>query len=78
MGQKSTNAVQWMREMESGTDAIDFDLHVDEKKREAVSLCFRLVVLADKTALGWVPSTSNRTLNALYVQLQFFPHLNRS
>eukprot|EP00971_Amphidinium_carterae_P159965 3171336-Amphidinium_carterae.1 len=35
MGQESTNAEQWMREMGSATDALDFDLHVDEKKREA-------------------------------------------
>eukprot|EP00971_Amphidinium_carterae_P085317 1687828-Amphidinium_carterae.1 len=53
MGQKSTNAVQWMKEMEGASDAqtLDFDLYVDEKKREAVSLCFKLVVLIDKTAL---------------------------
>eukprot|EP00971_Amphidinium_carterae_P082969 1641256-Amphidinium_carterae.1 len=37
MGQASTNSVQWMREMESASDALDFDLYVDEKKREAVS-----------------------------------------
>eukprot|EP00971_Amphidinium_carterae_P220542 4378310-Amphidinium_carterae.1 len=41
MGQESTNAVQWMKKMEGASDAqaLDFDLHVDEKKREAVSLC---------------------------------------
>eukprot|EP00971_Amphidinium_carterae_P319309 6346551-Amphidinium_carterae.1 len=37
IGQKSTNALQWMREMESANDALDFDLYVDEKKREAVT-----------------------------------------
>eukprot|EP00971_Amphidinium_carterae_P161741 3206254-Amphidinium_carterae.1 len=37
MGQESTMLVQWMREMESASDTLDFDLYVDEKKREAVS-----------------------------------------
>eukprot|EP00971_Amphidinium_carterae_P194365 3856643-Amphidinium_carterae.1 len=60
MGQESTNAIQWMREMESATDALDFDLYVDEKKREAVSLHFRLVVLTDKTALGMVKQVGNQ------------------
>eukprot|EP00971_Amphidinium_carterae_P110330 2185942-Amphidinium_carterae.1 len=62
MGQKSTNAVQWMREMESATDALDFDLYIEEiqKKREAVSLYFRLVVLTDKTALGIVKQVGNQ------------------
>eukprot|EP00971_Amphidinium_carterae_P022979 453393-Amphidinium_carterae.1 len=60
MGQESTNAVQWMREMESATEALDVDLHVDEKKREAVSLYFRLVVLTDKTALGIVKQVGNQ------------------
>eukprot|EP00971_Amphidinium_carterae_P258283 5126874-Amphidinium_carterae.1 len=60
MGQESTNAVQWMREMESATDALDFDLYVDEKKREAVSLYFRLVVPTDKTALGIVKLVGNQ------------------
>eukprot|EP00971_Amphidinium_carterae_P213016 4227892-Amphidinium_carterae.1 len=35
IGQESTNSVQWMREMESASNALDFDLYVDEKKREA-------------------------------------------
>eukprot|EP00971_Amphidinium_carterae_P045889 902731-Amphidinium_carterae.1 len=48
MGQESTNAVQWMREMQSATDALDFDLHVEEKKKETVSLYFRLVVVSGK------------------------------
>eukprot|EP00971_Amphidinium_carterae_P104957 2078393-Amphidinium_carterae.1 len=60
MGQESANAVQWMREMESATDALDFDLYVDEKKREVVSLYFRLVVLTDKTALGIVKQVGNQ------------------
>eukprot|EP00971_Amphidinium_carterae_P173896 3447064-Amphidinium_carterae.1 len=46
--------------MESATDALDFDLYVDEKKREAVSLYFRLVVLTDKTALGIVKQVGNQ------------------
>eukprot|EP00971_Amphidinium_carterae_P058570 1158227-Amphidinium_carterae.1 len=46
--------------MESATDALDFDLYVDEKKREAVSLHFRLVVLTDKTALGIVKQVRNQ------------------
>eukprot|EP00971_Amphidinium_carterae_P348120 6490331-Amphidinium_carterae.1 len=46
--------------MESATDALDFDLYVDEKKREAVSLHFRLVVLTDKTALGIVKQMENQ------------------
>eukprot|EP00971_Amphidinium_carterae_P351539 6492157-Amphidinium_carterae.5 len=53
MGQESANAVQWMHEMESAAKAIDFDLYVEEKKREAVPLCFRLVVLTDKTRAGY-------------------------
>eukprot|EP00971_Amphidinium_carterae_P102714 2033142-Amphidinium_carterae.2 len=28
MGQESANAVQWMREMESAADALDFDLYL--------------------------------------------------
>eukprot|EP00971_Amphidinium_carterae_P166269 3295518-Amphidinium_carterae.1 len=60
MGQESTTAVQWMREMESAADALDFDLYVEEKKREAVTLCFRLVVLTDKTALGIVKQVGNQ------------------
>eukprot|EP00971_Amphidinium_carterae_P117869 2334981-Amphidinium_carterae.1 len=43
IGQESTNAVQWTREMESASDALDLDLYVDEKKREAVTLYFKLV-----------------------------------
>eukprot|EP00971_Amphidinium_carterae_P168214 3332836-Amphidinium_carterae.1 len=60
IGQKSTNSVQWMREMESGSDALDFDLYVDEKKQEAVTLYFKLVVLTDKTALGIVKQIGNQ------------------
>eukprot|EP00971_Amphidinium_carterae_P215415 4275426-Amphidinium_carterae.1 len=45
MGQEYTNAVQWIREMESATDALDFDL---------------LVVLTDKTALGIVKQAGNQ------------------
>eukprot|EP00971_Amphidinium_carterae_P195193 3873433-Amphidinium_carterae.1 len=40
--------------MESATDALDFDLYVEEKRRETVSLYFRLVVLTDKTTLGGI------------------------
>eukprot|EP00971_Amphidinium_carterae_P104967 2078600-Amphidinium_carterae.1 len=54
MGQESTTAVQWMRDMESAPDSLDYDLYTDEKKREAVALYFRLVVLTDKTALSIV------------------------
>eukprot|EP00971_Amphidinium_carterae_P262547 5207849-Amphidinium_carterae.2 len=54
MGQESITGVQWMREMESAPDALDFDLYVEETKREAVTLYLRLVVLTDKTALGIV------------------------
>eukprot|EP00971_Amphidinium_carterae_P215923 4286094-Amphidinium_carterae.1 len=39
-------------EMENAPDALDRDLYVEEKKKEAVALYFRLVVLTDKTALG--------------------------
>eukprot|EP00971_Amphidinium_carterae_P020170 397420-Amphidinium_carterae.1 len=46
--------------MENASDALDFDLYVDEKKREAVSLYFRLVVLTDKTALGIVKPVGNQ------------------
>eukprot|EP00971_Amphidinium_carterae_P201078 3990341-Amphidinium_carterae.1 len=60
MGQESTTSVQWMREMEGATDALDFDLYLDDKKREAVSLYFRLVVLTDKTALGIVKQIGNQ------------------
>eukprot|EP00971_Amphidinium_carterae_P061667 1221029-Amphidinium_carterae.1 len=60
MGQESTKAVQWMCEMESAPDALDFDLYVEEKKKEAASLHFRLVVLTDKTALGIVKQVRNQ------------------
>eukprot|EP00971_Amphidinium_carterae_P322016 6400881-Amphidinium_carterae.1 len=50
MGQESTTAVQWMREMENVPDALDFDLYVEEKQMKAVALYFRRVVLTDKTA----------------------------
>eukprot|EP00971_Amphidinium_carterae_P025677 506429-Amphidinium_carterae.1 len=64
MGQEPTSAVQWMREMESATDALDFNLHIEEKKREAVSMYFRLValtgILTDKTALGIVKQVGNQ------------------
>eukprot|EP00971_Amphidinium_carterae_P201234 3993420-Amphidinium_carterae.1 len=40
MGQESTTAVQWMREMESAPDALGLDLYVEEKKKEAVALYF--------------------------------------
>eukprot|EP00971_Amphidinium_carterae_P005135 102369-Amphidinium_carterae.1 len=46
--------------MESATDALDFDLYVDEKKHEAVSLCFRLVAPTDKTVLGIVKQVGNQ------------------
>eukprot|EP00971_Amphidinium_carterae_P091305 1807106-Amphidinium_carterae.1 len=46
--------------MESATDALDFDLYVEEKKREAVSVYFRLVALTDKTALGIVKQVGNQ------------------
>eukprot|EP00971_Amphidinium_carterae_P059554 1177736-Amphidinium_carterae.4 len=52
-------AVQWMREMENAPDGLDCDLHTDEKKGEAVALYFRLVVFADKTALGIVKQIGN-------------------
>eukprot|EP00971_Amphidinium_carterae_P218188 4331161-Amphidinium_carterae.1 len=35
MGQESANAVQWMREMESATDALDFDLHAGSTNRQS-------------------------------------------
>eukprot|EP00971_Amphidinium_carterae_P242208 4809425-Amphidinium_carterae.1 len=38
MGQESATAVQWMREMESAPNALDFDLYVEEQKREAALL----------------------------------------
>eukprot|EP00971_Amphidinium_carterae_P351973 6492370-Amphidinium_carterae.2 len=38
MGQESTLAVQCLIEMESATDGLDYDLHTDEKKREAVAV----------------------------------------
>eukprot|EP00971_Amphidinium_carterae_P064499 1277709-Amphidinium_carterae.1 len=60
MGQESTTAVQWMREMENSPDALDFDLYVEEKKKEAVALYFRLVVLTDKTVLGIVKQIVNQ------------------
>eukprot|EP00971_Amphidinium_carterae_P010162 200448-Amphidinium_carterae.2 len=60
MGQESTLASQWMREMENATDGLDYDLHTDEKKRETITLYFRLVVLTDKTALGIVKQTGNQ------------------
>eukprot|EP00971_Amphidinium_carterae_P244895 4862258-Amphidinium_carterae.1 len=41
MGQKPTSADKWMREMESAHNALNFDLYVEETKREAVSMCFR-------------------------------------
>eukprot|EP00971_Amphidinium_carterae_P253309 5029132-Amphidinium_carterae.2 len=72
MGQESTNAVQWMREMESATDALDFDLYVDEKKREAVSLYFRLQVgnqdgfeAYRRLAIRYAPRTLDRNLTRL-------------
>eukprot|EP00971_Amphidinium_carterae_P174343 3455984-Amphidinium_carterae.3 len=40
--------------MESVADGQDMDLYPDEKKREAVALFFRVVVLTDWTALGIV------------------------
>eukprot|EP00971_Amphidinium_carterae_P124141 2458905-Amphidinium_carterae.1 len=43
MGQESTTAVQWTRDMENAPDALDFDLYVEEKKKkkkEAVALYF--------------------------------------
>eukprot|EP00971_Amphidinium_carterae_P171979 3409923-Amphidinium_carterae.1 len=46
--------------MESASDALDFDLYVDEKKREAIALYFKLVVLTDKTALGIVKQIGNQ------------------
>eukprot|EP00971_Amphidinium_carterae_P307998 6120938-Amphidinium_carterae.1 len=52
MGQESTNAVQWMREMESANDALDFDLYVDEKKREAVSFPFGCTHRQDRAGYG--------------------------
>eukprot|EP00971_Amphidinium_carterae_P253488 5032477-Amphidinium_carterae.1 len=58
MGQESTTAVQWMRGMENAPDALDFDLYVEEKKKEALTLYFRLVVLTDKTAPGIVKQNS--------------------
>eukprot|EP00971_Amphidinium_carterae_P120945 2395846-Amphidinium_carterae.2 len=60
MGQESTTAVQWMREMESVVDGQDMDLYPDDKKREAVALHIRLVVLTDKTALGIVKQVGNQ------------------
>eukprot|EP00971_Amphidinium_carterae_P120685 2391291-Amphidinium_carterae.2 len=60
MGQESTTAVQWMCEMENAPDALDFDLYVEEKKKEAVAPYFRLVVLTDKTALGIVKQIGNQ------------------
>eukprot|EP00971_Amphidinium_carterae_P130468 2584454-Amphidinium_carterae.1 len=62
IGQESTNSLQWMREMENATDAqpLDFDLYVDEKKREAINLYFKLVVLTDKTALGIVKQVGSQ------------------
>eukprot|EP00971_Amphidinium_carterae_P317090 6303401-Amphidinium_carterae.1 len=54
MGQESTTVAQWMREMENAPNALDFDLYVEEKKKEAVALYFCLVVLIDKTVLGVV------------------------
>eukprot|EP00971_Amphidinium_carterae_P113141 2241229-Amphidinium_carterae.1 len=61
MGQESTTAVQWMCEMENAADALDFDLYVEEKKKkEAVALYLRLVVLTDKTALGIVKQIGNQ------------------
>eukprot|EP00971_Amphidinium_carterae_P176678 3502797-Amphidinium_carterae.1 len=55
--------------MEGATDALDFDWYVDEKKREAVSLYFRLVVLTDKTALGIVKQVGNQDSFEAYRRL---------
>eukprot|EP00971_Amphidinium_carterae_P175001 3469192-Amphidinium_carterae.1 len=46
--------------MENAPDALDFDLYVEEKKKEAVALYFRLVVLTDKTGLGIVKQMGNQ------------------
>eukprot|EP00971_Amphidinium_carterae_P068625 1358861-Amphidinium_carterae.1 len=72
-----SNAVQWMREMESARDALDFDLYVDEKKHEAVSLYFRLVVLTDKTALGIVKQVAYRRLAIRYAPRKLGRNLTR-
>eukprot|EP00971_Amphidinium_carterae_P258444 5129537-Amphidinium_carterae.2 len=49
-----------MRDMENAPNALDFDLYVEEKKKETVALYFRLVVLTDKTALGIVKQVGNQ------------------
>eukprot|EP00971_Amphidinium_carterae_P349702 6491164-Amphidinium_carterae.5 len=75
MGQESTTAIQWMRAMESAADALDFDLYVKEKKREAVPLRFRLVVLTDKTVLGIVKQVGNQDGFEAYRRLAIRYHM---
>eukprot|EP00971_Amphidinium_carterae_P336778 6473325-Amphidinium_carterae.1 len=69
MGQWSTIAVLWMRDMENATDGQNMDLYTDERKRVAVALFFRLVVLTDKTALGIVKQVGNQDGDETYRRL---------
>eukprot|EP00971_Amphidinium_carterae_P297251 5905300-Amphidinium_carterae.1 len=64
MGQESTTAVQWMREMENKTDAMDFDLYVGKKKRVAIANQDGFEAYR-RLAIKYAPRTSGRNLTRL-------------